>query len=73
VKLLRLLGLASEIGFTIAFCILLGIALGWWVDEKLGTKPLFIIAGLLLGLASAGYSLYRFLLMGKLVEGEKEQ
>ena len=60
----RPLALVTELGFTIGFSILLGIGLGWWLDGKLGTQPLFTILGLLLGLASAGYNLYRLLILG---------
>ncbi len=43
------------IGFYIAACIGGGIALGWWLGGK---QPLFIILGLLLGLALAFYGAY---------------
>lgn len=49
----------TELGFTVGFSILIGIGVGWWLDGKLGTKPIFTIIGLFLGLASAGYNLYR--------------
>ena len=60
----RILALVTELGFTIGFSILLGIGFGWWLDGRLGTQPLFTILGLLLGLASAGYNLYRLLILG---------
>ena len=43
------------IGFYIAACIGGGISLGWWLGGK---QPLFIILGLLLGLALAFYGAY---------------
>jgi F0F1-type ATP synthase assembly protein I len=50
----RLLG----IGFYIAACILGGTFAGWWLGGK---KPLFMILGLLAGLAIAVYGVYRMI------------
>ena len=73
VKGWRVLAFVTELGFTIGFSILLGIGLGWWVDGRLGTQPLFTILGLLLGLASAGYNLYRLVILGRWEGREKKQ
>ena len=54
---LRLTG----IGFYIAACILLGILGGLWLDNRFDKSPLFVVAGLLLGLALAGYGVYRMI------------
>jgi ATP synthase protein I len=54
---LRLTG----IGFYIAACILLGILGGLWLDNRFDKSPLFVLAGLLLGLAFAGYGVYRMI------------
>jgi F0F1-type ATP synthase assembly protein I len=51
---LRLTG----IGFYIAACIVGGIFLGWWLGDK---KPVFIIIGLVAGLAIAVYGVYRMI------------
>ncbi|WP_028400661.1 AtpZ/AtpI family protein [Ectobacillus panaciterrae] len=37
--------------------ILVGIFLGKWIDGKLNTFPLFLIIGLLLGLATGTYAM----------------
>ncbi|OGN98360.1 MAG: hypothetical protein A2Y89_00605 [Chloroflexi bacterium RBG_13_51_18] len=50
----RLLG----IGFYIATCIVGGTFAGWWLGDK---KPLFMILGLLAGLAIAFYGVYRMI------------
>jgi F0F1-type ATP synthase assembly protein I len=42
-----------EVGWFIGLAILLGILGGLWLDNKLGTRPLFIIVGLILGLVVA--------------------
>jgi ATP synthase protein I len=67
---LRLTG----VGFFIAACILLGIFVGLWVDDKLNTEPLFMIAGLLLGLVVAIYGVYRMIqpLMGNKRDKEND-
>jgi ATP synthase protein I len=54
---LRLTG----VGFYIAACIVLGIFAGLWLDNKLNTGPLFMIGGLLVGLAVAIYGVYRMI------------
>ena len=48
-------------GFFVAACILGGILAGLWVDNKLETKPLFILLGLAVGLAVAFYGVYRMI------------
>ena len=55
---LRLVG----VGFFIGTAILLGTLTGLWLDSKLGTKPIFVIVGLLLGIAVAFYGVYQMLL-----------
>ena len=52
---IRLLGL----GWYIAFSIIGGVAGGYWLDEWLGTRPLFILLGLVVGSAVAFYGVYR--------------
>lgn len=32
---------------------------GWWLDEKLGTSPAFILVGLFIGLIGGMYNLYK--------------
>ncbi len=58
----RALGLVSGIGFSIALFIGGGVVLGLYLDDRLGTTPLFLIVGLLVGLALAGYTMYRLTL-----------
>jgi ATP synthase protein I len=54
---LRLTG----VGFFISICILGGALGGLWLDEKLATKPIFMIIGLLAGLGVAGYGVYQMI------------
>jgi len=58
VAALRLTG----VGFFIGGCIILGVFAGFWLDNKLSTKPVFMIVGLILGVIVAGYGVYQMLL-----------
>ena len=58
VAALRLTG----VGFFIGGCIVLGVFAGFWLDNKLSTKPVFMIVGLILGVIVAGYGVYQMLL-----------
>ena len=51
----RLLGL----GWYVAFSIIGGVAGGYWLDQWLGTRPLFLLLGLVAGSAMAFYGVYR--------------
>jgi F0F1-type ATP synthase assembly protein I len=65
---MRLVG----VGWYIGLCILLGVMGGLWLDGRLGTGPLFVIAGLIIGLALAGYGVYRMLLPSMVNRNDKE-
>jgi ATP synthase protein I len=41
------------VGWYFAACILGGVLLGLWLDSKTGLEPLFLLLGVLLGLAVA--------------------
>lgn len=61
-------------GLTIALSTGLFLLAGWWVDGKLGTRPLFSIAGALLGAAAGFYSLLQHVLfMPRQKEREREE
>jgi len=57
-KTVRALGLASGVGFTIVASIALWVLTGRWLDRKLGTEPWALIAGIIVGLISAGSVIY---------------
>ncbi|MCK4722613.1 MAG: AtpZ/AtpI family protein [Dehalococcoidia bacterium] len=52
----------SGIGFYIAGCIVLGVALGVWLDRKVDLSPLLTLLGLGFGLFLAFVGTYRMLL-----------
>lgn len=45
------LALFSEIGFVLLVTTLAGVGIGYWVDNQLGTLPVFVLVGLFLGMA----------------------
>jgi ATP synthase protein I len=53
----RLIG----IGFYISACIVGGIVGGLWLDQKLDTKPIFLLVGLILGLILAFWGVYQMI------------
>ncbi len=55
---LRLVG----VGFFIGGAILGGVVAGLWLDRRLNTEPIMVIAGLLLGVIVAFYGVYQMLL-----------
>lgn len=57
-ELLGILALASELGFSIAIPIGLGVIIGSWLDRRLGTAPALTLALLLLGVFLGMTNLY---------------
>ncbi len=49
------------IGFYIAGALILGTLGGHWLDQKLNTEPLWLIIGVILGLAVAVIGVYNML------------
>ncbi|PLT35871.1 AtpZ/AtpI family protein [Bacillus sp. V5-8f] len=56
---LKAMALMSTILSQLAGSLLVGIFVGRWLDEKLGAAPLFLVVGLLLGLAAGIFSMLR--------------
>lgn len=50
---------AIDFGYTLLASLGIFGGLGWWLDGRLNTAPLFLIAGILLGLAVAFNGLLR--------------
>ena len=55
---LRLIG----VGWYVASSILLSVLAGQWLDSKLNSQPLFVVAGLILGIIIAFYGVYQMFL-----------
>ena len=54
-------GMYFGVGIQFAVTIVLATMGGWWLDEKLSTSPLLLIAGMLFGATAAFYHLYKTL------------
>ena len=50
----------------------IGFFVGRWADEKLGTSPFLLIAGIVLGFAAAGREIYRLVKKSEAIEKEKD-
>lgn len=53
------LALFSEIGMVLLVTTLAGVAAGYWVDQQLGTLPIFVLAGFLAGVGIGTVGIYR--------------
>jgi len=51
--------LFTEVGIVLALAIVAGIAVGAWVDERLQTLPIFLLVGLLTGMALGAFAVHR--------------
>jgi ATP synthase protein I len=47
------------VGWYIGLSIVAGVLGGLWLDDRVNTKPLFVIIGLILGIVVAVYGVYR--------------
>ena len=52
------LTLISNLGFTLAIPIVLGILIGRWIDVKLHTEMIFLIIFMILGIVAGGMGAY---------------
>lgn len=52
-NILKAMGLMSQIGLTVVACVVVGIFLGRFLDDRLGTTPWLLIIFSLLGCISA--------------------
>jgi F0F1-type ATP synthase assembly protein I len=57
-KTSRLMAVFGSAGFTIVAATLLGFVVGHWLDNRIKTTPLFMIALLLLGFLAAVVNVY---------------
>ena len=52
----------TGMGWSIAVAVILGVLIGNWLDGKAGTHPLFLILGILVGLAGSFAVIIRLLI-----------
>ena len=58
--------MATELGFMIVIPLLAGTLLGIYLDQRLGTKPIFILVGVAVGIAVSVVSIVR--IIGSLID-----
>jgi len=67
------LGTYAGVGLQFALAIILFLFLGQWVDRKLGTSPVFLLAGVFVGGGAAFYSMYRRLSAAQKADDERRK
>jgi len=55
------LALFSEIGLVLLVTTLAGVAAGYWLDQRLGTLPVFVLVGFLGGAGTGTVGIYRLI------------
>jgi hypothetical protein len=53
--------LFSEIALVLLFCVLAGILAGYWLDQRLGTVPVFVLIGFAIGGTSGAIGSWRLI------------
>jgi hypothetical protein len=64
------IALFSEIGFVLLFTVLAGILAGYWLDQRLGTVPVFVLIGFAIGGSSGAIGCWK--LMARFLAGLDE-
>lgn len=60
-KLLKQLGIASTLGFQVAFAIFIGLGIGVWLDSRFNTFPWLTLVFMILGIIAGFLNYYRFI------------
>jgi F0F1-type ATP synthase assembly protein I len=55
------LALFSEIGFVLLVTVLAGVLGGYWLDQRLGTIPIFVLVGFGTGSVSGSVACWRLI------------
>ena len=53
--------LFSEIGFVLLFTVLAGTLAGYWLDQRLGTVPIFVLVGFAFGCVGGAVGCWRLM------------
>lgn len=56
---LQPMAMVTQVGLTMVVCILIGLAIGLWIDNTFGTKPCATLLLTLVGVSAGTYSVYR--------------
>lgn len=60
-------------GLTLALATGLFLWVGWWLDNRLGTVPVFTVLGAFVGAAAGLYSLYHHVVLEPRRQREREE
>jgi ATP synthase protein I len=55
------IALFSEIGFVLLVAVLAGVLGGYWLDQTLGTVPLFVLVGFGIGTSGGAVACWRLI------------
>lgn len=58
-QIMEQMTLVTQLGLTMAGCIVFCFAVGYYLDKWLGTKGVFLTIFILLGVVGGGYTVYR--------------
>ncbi len=58
-KNIRELGYFASLGMSVAFAIVIGLGIGYWLDKKFDTQPVWLLIGLAFGIAAGFSNIYR--------------
>jgi len=61
---LRLIAMGLQLGSTVVGSLVIFLLGGIWLDQRLGTKPIFLLVGIALAFVAIGYSLYELATFG---------
>jgi F0F1-type ATP synthase assembly protein I len=68
------IALFSEIAFILLFTVLAGTLAGYWLDQRLGTIPIFVLVGFAVGFVSGSIGCWRLMagFLAKMDEDDRE-
>ena len=56
---IRTIGALSTVGFSFVLAIVIGVAAGYWIDNRFGTKPWGFLVGFVFGLVAGVLNVVR--------------
>ena len=67
------IALFSEIGFILLIAVLAGVLGGYWLDQRLGTIPIFVLVGFAIGTGGGAIGCWRVIarFLARLDEDDK--
>ena len=67
------IALFSEIGFVLLIAVLAGVLGGYWIDQRLGTVPIFVLVGFGIGGTGGAIACWRLMarFLARLDESDK--